>query len=243
MRRIANRTTIFLTILVALLFPGCAKHDLSVAKSGAPGRLAFVAAETERLYVLTASQTVEVKEIAAAVKQVDSVMQKSGGYVQSQSVREKEQAYLVLRVPAPQFRPVLDAMAALGKEESRSVSSQDVTEQYIDTEARLKNAIALRDRLKALLGQAKGVKDILEIEKERAYKLGWEARRPLYAQRISLQEFRTLDPPYTRAEGGTLAQVHNCIKRLRQKIEPDPDHPRFIRTVRNEGYMFVPDGK
>jgi len=33
------------------------------------------------------------------------------------------------------------------------------------------------------------------------------------------------------------------IMRLRRKIEPDPDHPRFIRTVRNEGYMFVPDGK
>jgi hypothetical protein len=126
----------------------------------------MVAAETERLHVLTASQTVEVKEIASAMKQVDSVMQKSGGYVQSQSVREEGQAYLVLRVPAPQLRPMLDAMAALGSEESRSVASQDVTEQYIDTEARLKNAIALRDRLKALLVQAKGVKDILEIEKE-----------------------------------------------------------------------------
>jgi len=33
------------------------------------------------------------------------------------------------------------------------------------------------------------------------------------------------------------------IMRLRRKIEPDPDHPRFIRTVRNEGYIFVPDGQ
>jgi two-component system phosphate regulon response regulator OmpR len=32
------------------------------------------------------------------------------------------------------------------------------------------------------------------------------------------------------------------IMRLRKKIEPDPEHPRFIRTVRNEGYLFVPDG-
>ena len=28
--------------------------------------------------------------------------------------------------------------------------------------------------------------------------------------------------------------------RLRKKIEPDPEHPRFIRTMRNEGYIFVP---
>jgi len=33
------------------------------------------------------------------------------------------------------------------------------------------------------------------------------------------------------------------VMRLRRKIEPDPDHPRFIRTVRNEGYIFVPDGQ
>jgi len=34
------------------------------------------------------------------------------------------------------------------------------------------------------------------------------------------------------------------IGRLRRKIEPDPAaEPRYIRTVRNAGYMFVPDGR
>jgi two-component system phosphate regulon response regulator OmpR len=34
------------------------------------------------------------------------------------------------------------------------------------------------------------------------------------------------------------------IGRLRRKIEPDPaSEPRFIRTVRNAGYVFVPDGR
>ncbi len=31
------------------------------------------------------------------------------------------------------------------------------------------------------------------------------------------------------------------VTRLRRKIEPQPDRPRFIRTVRGEGYVFVPD--
>jgi two-component system phosphate regulon response regulator OmpR len=32
------------------------------------------------------------------------------------------------------------------------------------------------------------------------------------------------------------------IMRLRRKVEPDPAHPRYIRTVRHEGYVFLPDG-
>lgn len=32
------------------------------------------------------------------------------------------------------------------------------------------------------------------------------------------------------------------VTRLRKKIEPDPEHPRFIKTVRGEGYVFVPSG-
>lgn len=167
MTRNRSITIISLLVLIPLIFSACAKKDVSVAKAG-PGRMAELNFEQGRSYVMAASQTVEVKEIEPAVKDVESIVKKSNGHVQSQSVRENEQAHLTLRVPPGQLLPTLDALASLGKEENRSVSSEDVTEKYIDTEARLKNAIALRDRLKALLNQAKDVKDVLEIEKELA---------------------------------------------------------------------------
>lgn len=36
--------------------------------------------------------------------------------------------------------------------------------------------------------------------------------------------------------------VDHAIARLRRKIEPDPHHPRYIHTVRGDGYYLVPDG-
>jgi len=38
--------------------------------------------------------------------------------------------------------------------------------------------------------------------------------------------------------GGTLEQVKSCVKRVRQKIEPDPHHPQYIITIRRVGYQL-----
>lgn len=45
-------------------------------------------------------------------------------------------------------------------------------------------------------------------------------------------------------EGGEAdRRIDIRITRLRKKIEPEPDQPRFIRTVRGEGYVFVTSGE
>ncbi|MGZ5089593.1 MAG: response regulator [Burkholderiales bacterium] len=49
---------------------------------------------------------------------------------------------------------------------------------------------------------------------------------------LSLSQQRDWDP-FDRS-------VDLRVMRLRKKIEPDPEHPQFIKTVRNEGYIFVP---
>jgi len=59
--------------------------------------------------------------------------------------------------------------------------------------------------------------------------------RPLSRERIlNLNQTRDWDP-FDRS-------VDLRVMRLRKKVEPDPEHPRFLRTIRNEGYVFVPDG-
>jgi len=59
--------------------------------------------------------------------------------------------------------------------------------------------------------------------------------RPLSRERI-------LDLTPHRDWGPYDRSVDLRIMRLRRKVEPDARSPRFIRTIRNEGYIFVPDG-
>jgi two-component system phosphate regulon response regulator OmpR len=57
--------------------------------------------------------------------------------------------------------------------------------------------------------------------------------QPLSRERIlSLSQQRDWEP-FDRS-------VDLRVMRLRKKIEPDPEHPQCIRTIRNEGYIFVP---
>ena len=36
----------------------------------------------------------------------------------------------------------------------------------------------------------------------------------------------------------TQRSVDRCVTTLRNKVEPDPQHPTFIRTIRDVGYRF-----
>lgn len=54
-------------------------------------------------------------------------------------------------------------------------------------------------------------------------------------QILDMTQRRSWDP-YDRS-------VDICVTRVRKKIEPNPEHPRFIKTVRGAGYRFVPDGE
>jgi two-component system KDP operon response regulator KdpE len=38
--------------------------------------------------------------------------------------------------------------------------------------------------------------------------------------------------------GGTADQIKSCVKRLRQRIEPDPKRPCYVLAVRGYGYMI-----
>ncbi|MEP7332267.1 MAG: DUF4349 domain-containing protein [Terracoccus sp.] len=77
-----------------------------------------------------------------------------------------DQARLTLNVPAPRLDAVLADLSRLGKVSYRSSQTQDVTDTYVDSQARLAPAKASVARVQALLAEATDLKQVVLIESE-----------------------------------------------------------------------------
>lgn len=158
----------FLPALLLLPLASCSSHNAG----GAPPPFAAASGSNasasipDRKQVRSGSQSVEVRDVNVAVFETQVIVKANKGFVESSTVREKDDADLKLRVPASSLRTTLDDIAHLGKETVRRVSVDDRTKQYFDLEAEVTNLLALRTRLRALLAQAKNVEEALKVEKE-----------------------------------------------------------------------------
>ena len=109
----------------------------------------------------------EVDNIDAAVRHVETIAAQRGGWVESAEIYGEagyRSASVQLRVPADRSDNVLDALRGLGRVTDEGVSSADVTERLIDNEARLSAWHAQEARLVTLLENAPTVEDIIQIE-------------------------------------------------------------------------------
>lgn len=124
---------------------------------------ATTAAEAQRgpMLVYTATMNLAVFQVAEASKQVEVMARESGGFL-----ARRDDSTIVIRVPAGKFDDLLKRIEKLGDVLHRNIAAEDVTEQFMDMEVRLKNARAVRDRLQALLEKATKVEESLSIEKE-----------------------------------------------------------------------------
>lgn len=157
-------------VVVAALAGGCmtSKMGVNAAEMGPPMSAAndMTAVRSDRMLIWNASLSLDVADVTEAAAEAARIVEASGGYVERKRDTDDDSASLDLRVPADAFKSTVGSLEALGKVTYRSVSAEDVTEEYVDVEARLKNKKALRDRLTELLDKAVDVEDILALETE-----------------------------------------------------------------------------
>lgn len=119
-------------------------------------------------------KTGDIRFETASVKQTQSVITNAvtglGGYISNDNVYNSEDRttyHIVVRVPADKFDELLAKISEdVKKFDSKNIDLQDVTEEFIDVETRIKTKKDLESRYKELLAKATAVSDILSIEKE-----------------------------------------------------------------------------
>lgn len=121
----------------------------------------------ERMIVRNGEMELVVEDITQTVEDITQMSLAFGGYVVSSYVRGEEEdmrGWITFRVPDDKFETALEQLRDMAvKVESENTYSQDVTEEYIDLQARLANAEATEQQYLALLDKAEEVDDILNI--------------------------------------------------------------------------------
>jgi len=123
--------------------------------------------DEERMIVRNGDMSLIVTDVSQAMEAISQLAGGFGGYVVSSSVSGEEEdtrGWVTIRVPDDSFEQALAGIRELAvRVEEESTNSQDVTEEYIDLEARLANAEATEQQYLALLDKAEDVDDILRI--------------------------------------------------------------------------------
>ena len=113
---------------------------------------------------------IEVQELERTKTQIDSLVVKHSGYYANERLNNSdwEISYnLKIRVPSDNFEKLIAEIETGGGEiKYKEIDARDVTDQFIDLEARLANKKNYLKKYIDLLKQAKSVKGILEIEEK-----------------------------------------------------------------------------
>lgn len=110
----------------------------------------------------------DVNEAAASIR---TLATQSGGWITWEEIYDQSsdtRAYstITMTVPSSKLEPTLEALAGFGTIESRSIRSNDVTEEVVDVESRIKTMRESIARLNALMEKTGKLSDIAAIEGE-----------------------------------------------------------------------------
>jgi hypothetical protein len=154
--------------VAALLAPPKPQAADSLAEPASKGRLPRAA--TKPMIVRTAQLSLTTTDFDRVRDRISEILKRHQGYIGELNVGSPagvaRTLEATLRVPADRLEAATTELKNLGRVESESQSGEEVTEQYVDLEARLTNARNTEQRLTDLLRQRTGkLSDVLAVEK------------------------------------------------------------------------------
>ncbi|MBI3653588.1 MAG: DUF4349 domain-containing protein [Acidobacteria bacterium] len=126
----------------------------------------------ERKIIRNSKLTIETASPTTGQQKITSIAESLGGFVITSDYKQggantSETVTITVRVPALQFNEALEKIRQVGDRlVNENVTGQDVTEEFLDLEARIKTKHALEEQFLTIMKQAKNVSDALEVQNE-----------------------------------------------------------------------------
>ena len=143
----------------------------SEPEPGAPSANAALADVVDRMIIYTGELSLVVKDTDVAQTEAIALAEDAGGYVSSANSYAYDQGLrrinLTLRIPVEAFNDTMAALRDLALEVTQdSVGSEDVTQEYVDLESRLKALEVKAERLEELMDEAEDTEAVLAVYEE-----------------------------------------------------------------------------
>lgn len=138
---------------------------------GTVGAPAQTVSQTERKIIYTATVDLVVENLSAGQTKLTNLVKANGGYIAETNVGgasgSQRTGSWKVRVPVDKYEAFMAGAARLGELQNINSTSQDVTAEYYDVAARIKNKQVEEARLQDLLKKATGkLSEVLQVEKE-----------------------------------------------------------------------------
>ena len=150
---------------------GVAAAPAAEAAASQPAAMTTQPGIYDRMIIKSADIQMVAADVDAALARVNQIATGVGGYILASRVWSTtideatyRHASITINVPAERFEQSLGQLRAVAlRVTSEQASGQDVTEEYVDLEARLTNLEATRDRIRAFLDEAQSVEEALQV--------------------------------------------------------------------------------
>ena len=156
----------------AVMYEEAAEYDAAEEAPAmmAGGSSAPAPAVQPKKIIRTVSLTIGSKTFEDTYEKIRSGCEQYGGWVEQASESTSgsglRSVSMTLRIPAEHLDDFNDAIAGAGRVIRRSESAADVTENYQDTEGRLRTQKALLERLQSLVTTAASLTELLQLESQ-----------------------------------------------------------------------------
>ncbi len=168
----------------------------------------------DRMVVRTGSMQMVVDDISSTLDNITGIAAGYGGYVvSSQRWKEGERniGSISIRVLAEHYDKVMAELRSQAKSvTSESTSTQDVTEEYVDLDSRVKNLLVTEAQLQKIMETATQTDEVLSIQRELTnvrYEIEQAKGRMQYLERTSATSLITI-----RLDEAVLALKFNASK-------------------------------